>query len=106
MPDAKTAFDSDTLPTSTTHNEPATPCAQPYFDVKSQILNEREFEVKVNYEYVTTPVNNGNSNSKPSAIWTMTICLKVLNSEQKKSIWLLMKELENLSREKHGIKTS
>ena len=56
MPDAKTASDSDTLPTSTTHNEPATPCAQPS-DVKSQILNERESDVKV---------NNGNSNSKPS----------------------------------------
>uniref|UniRef100_A0A7N2LFE7 Uncharacterized protein n=1 Tax=Quercus lobata TaxID=97700 RepID=A0A7N2LFE7_QUELO len=75
MPDAKTAFDSDTLPTSTTHNEPATPCAQP-FDVKSQILNERESDVKV------------------------------LNPEQKKSHRLLMKELENLSRKKRGIKTS
>ena len=42
-----TAFDSDTLPTTTTHNEPATPCAQPS-DVKSQNLNERESDVKVN----------------------------------------------------------
>ena len=48
MPDAKTASDSDTLPTSTTHNEPATPCAQPHSDVKSQILHERESNVKVN----------------------------------------------------------
>ena len=47
MPDAKTDFDSDTLPTSTTHNEPATQCAQPS-DVKSQILNERESDGKVN----------------------------------------------------------
>ena len=47
MPDAKTASDSDTLPTSTTHNEPASPCAQPS-DVKSQILNERESDGKVN----------------------------------------------------------
>ena len=29
MPGAKTAFDSDTLPTTTTHNEPATLRAQP-----------------------------------------------------------------------------
>ena len=47
MPGAKTAFDSDTLPTTTTHNELATLRAQPS-DVKSQILNERESDVKVN----------------------------------------------------------
>ena len=47
MPNGKTSFDFDTLPTTTTHNEPATLCAQPS-DVKSQILNERESDVKVN----------------------------------------------------------
>ena len=47
VPETKIAICSDTLPTTTTHNEPATPCAQP-FDVKSQILNERESNVKVN----------------------------------------------------------
>ena len=67
VPETKIAICSDTLPTTTTHNEPATPCAQPS-DIKSQIFNGIESDVKVNEQYVTTPVNNGNSNSKHSCL--------------------------------------
>ncbi|KAK7856112.1 at-rich interactive domain-containing protein 3 [Quercus suber] len=67
VPEAKIAIYSDTLPTTTTHNEPATPCAQPS-DIKSQIFNGIESDVKVNEQHVTTPVNKGNSNSKHS-LW-------------------------------------
>ncbi|KAK9989972.1 hypothetical protein SO802_024957 [Lithocarpus litseifolius] len=45
VPEAKIAIYSDTLPTTTTHNEPATPCAQPS-DIKSQIFNGIESDVK------------------------------------------------------------
>ncbi|XP_030975092.1 AT-rich interactive domain-containing protein 6-like isoform X1 [Quercus lobata] len=92
VPEAKIALYSDTLPTTSTHNEPATPCAQPS-DIKSQIFNGIESDDKGN-------VNNGNSNSKHSCPLDDDHMSQGTESGTEGEQSAFMKELENFFRER------
>ena len=92
VPEAKIALYSNTLPTTSTHNEPATPCAQPS-DIKSQIFNGIESDVKGN-------VNNGNSNSKHSCPLDDDHMSQGTESGTEGEQSAFMKELENFFRER------
>jgi hypothetical protein len=107
--DTKTAGNSDTLPSTTSHNEPNTPCARPS-DIKPQIQNgsdssikvndARECSVKVNEKDVTTPVNNGNSNLKHSFLLDEDHMSEGSESGTEEEQSAFMKELENFFRER------
>ena len=96
VPDTKIATNSHTLPTTTTHNEP---CAQPSH-IKSHFHNGREFDVKVNAKYLTTPVDNGNSNAKHSFLLDDDPMSQGTKSGTEEEQSAFMKELEIFFRER------
>ncbi|GMY11051.1 AT-rich interactive domain-containing protein 6-like [Fagus crenata] len=96
VPDTKIATNSHTLPTTTTHNEP---CAQPSH-IKSHFHNGREFDVKVNAKYLTTPVDNGNSNAKHSFLLDDDPMSQGTESGTEEEQSAFMKELEIFFRER------
>ncbi|XP_059437725.1 AT-rich interactive domain-containing protein 6-like isoform X1 [Corylus avellana] len=90
VPDTKTTGNTDTLTSSTSHNEPNLPCAR-LSDIKPQIQNEKD---------VTTPVNNGNSNSKHSFLLDEDHMSEGSESGTEEDQSAFMKELENFFRER------
>jgi hypothetical protein len=99
VPDNKPAGNSDTLTSTTSHNEPNTPCAR-LSDIKPQIQNGGESSVKVNEKDVTTLVNNGNSNSKHSFLLDEDHMSEGSESGTEEDQSAFMKELENFFRER------
>ncbi|KAB1206429.1 AT-rich interactive domain-containing protein 3 [Morella rubra] len=99
IPETKMADSSGTRPmASTVDDEPVTPCGKPS-DIKPQIHNGRELDIKVNEKDFSTPVENRNPNSRQSFHLgnDMSEGTESGTEEQQSAF---MKELENFFRER------
>lgn len=107
--DTKNDGNSDTLPSTTSHNESNMTFAEPS-DVKPQIQNGggssiklnhgRDSSMEVNEKDATVPIDNGNSNSKHSFLLDDDHASEGSESGTEEEQSAFMKELENFFRER------